>query len=449
MRTIVALATPPGVGGIAVVRISGSDAFAITSKCISNSKKLAELNSHSIIYSNFESNSKIIDTVLISKFISPNSYTGEDVLEISCHGGLIIADLIIKSLIDAGASYAEPGEFTKRAFLNGKLDLLQVEAVADMIHSVSTAGAQTSARQLIGEFTIRLSTFREQLLRIAALLELELDFSEEGLELIDRKVIDDKINSAIVYCNELSDSYTASKILRSGYFVGIVGFPNSGKSTLFNSLLNRNRAIVSEIAGTTRDYLEETIYINGLPIMLTDTAGIRDSKDIIEIEGIKLVDSVIEQSNLILVINDANEGKDNSSKLITKLSEKYPSTKMIMVQNKIDLIENSKNNSDNNTFNISAKYKTGIDNLKIFLENETKQSQDRITDVLINQRHYNKLQEILQNLNQAKESLNNEMENEIISIDIRFATKLIGEITGESWNEEVLDMIFSSFCIGK
>lgn len=445
-RTIVALATPPGIGGIAVIRVSGKKAFEITQKCISSKKEIAEMQSHSIIYCTFQSKNKVIDTVLISKFQSPNSYTGEDSIEISCHGGVIIADMIIKVLIEAGAEYAEPGEFTKLAFLNGKLDLLQVEAVADMIHSVSTAGVATSARQLIGEFTLRLSAFREQLLRIAALLELELDFSEEGLELIDRKVIEDKIDSSIQYCQELSDSYTASNILRSGYFVGIVGFPNSGKSTLFNTLLNRNRAIVSEIAGTTRDYLEETLYINGLPIRLIDTAGIRDSQDVIEIEGIKLVDSVIEQSNLILILNDASEGLENSNQLLAKLNEKYPNTQKLIIQNKTDLISNTKNN--NNIF-ISAKNKTGIDKLKNFLENEIKQSTERVSDVLINQRHYNKLQEVLQNLIQAKESLLNQMDNEIIAIDIRYATKLIGEITGESWNEEVLDLIFSSFCIGK
>lgn len=445
-RTIVALATPPGIGGIAVIRISGTKAFEITQMCISSKKSINQMLSHSIIYCNFQTNEHVIDTVLISKFQSPNSYTGLDTIEISCHGGVIIADMIIKALVVAGAEYAEPGEFTKLAFLNGKLDLLQVEAVADMIHSVSTAGAATSARQLIGEFTLRLSAFREQLLRIAALLELELDFSEEGLELIDRKVIEEKINSSIQYCQELSDSYTASNILRSGYFVGIIGFPNSGKSTLFNTLLNRNRAIVSEIAGTTRDYLEETLYINGLPIRLIDTAGIRDSQDIIEIEGIKLVDSVIEQSNLILILNDASEGLDNSNQLLTKLNEKYPNTQKLIIQNKTDLIDTIENND--NIF-ISAKNRTGIDKLKAFLENEIKQSTERVSDVLINQRHYNKLQEVLQNLTQAKESLLNQMENEIISIDIRYATKLIGEITGEAWNEEVLDLIFSSFCIGK
>jgi tRNA modification GTPase len=445
-RTIVALATPPGIGGIAVIRISGTKAFEITQMCISSKKSINQMLSHSIIYCNFQTNEQVIDTVLVSKFQSPNSYTGLDTIEISCHGGVIIADMIIKALVVAGAEYAEPGEFTKLAFLNGKLDLLQVEAVADMIHSVSTAGVATSARQLIGEFTLRLSAFREQLLRIAALLELELDFSEEGLELIDRKVIEEKINSSIQYCQELSDSYTASNILRSGYFVGIIGFPNSGKSTLFNTLLNRNRAIVSEIAGTTRDYLEETLYINGLPIRLIDTAGIRDSQDIIEIEGIKLVDSVIEQSNLILVLNDASEGLDNSNQLFIKLNEKYPQTQKLIIQNKTDLIGIIENND---IIFISAKNKTGIDKLKAFLENEIKQSTERVSDVLINQRHYNKLQDVLQNLIQAKESLLNQMENEIISIDIRYATKLIGEITGEAWNEEVLDLIFSSFCIGK
>jgi tRNA modification GTPase len=327
-KTIVALATPPGISGLSVIRLSGDNAFLIADKIFKGRKKIAEAKSHTILYGKIINNNELIDNVTVSVFKEPNSYTGENTVEIGCHGGNLIYNQIIDLLILNGAEFAAPGEFTKRAFLNGKLDLTQAEAVADIIHSNSVPGTQTAARQLDGMFTQKLNDLRKQLLDISGLLELELDFSEEDLELIDKSEIIDKINTTKDFCSELSNSFSSAEILRSGFFVGIAGYPNSGKSTLFNSLLEHKRAIVSEIPGTTRDYLEGSIMLNGISITLFDTAGIRESDDIVEIEGVRLVDSVINQANLVFVLNDISKSRNNSNELYKSLKHKYPDTEI-------------------------------------------------------------------------------------------------------------------------
>lgn len=442
-NTIVALATAPGISGLAVVRISGDDAISISDKLFKGKKTLSESKSHTIHYGKFFKNDgSLLDTVTASIFKSPNSYTGEDIIEFGCHGGYIIANEVIKELLKAGASTPTPGEFTKRAFLNGKLDLTQVEAVADIIHSVSIPGSATAARQLEGNFKDRLKTFRKTLLKTAGLLELELDFSEEDLELVPKEQIAKNIIEAKTFCKNLIESFVGSNILRSGFQVGIVGYPNSGKSTLFNTLAGKNRAIVSEIAGTTRDYIEEFIYIEQIPFKIVDTAGIRESQDIIEIEGIKLVESILEKSELILIINDINEGVNYSQDLYKNLKSKYDN--VFLIQNKIDL-----NNIENEFISISAKNNSGIEELKNFLFEKANSSISRVNDALINERQKSLLEQIIVNLDNALQSVELDMENELIAIDIRSAIKIIGEITGESWNEEVLAAIFSDFCIGK
>ena len=415
-------------------------------------KTIAEAKSHTILYGKIllvENNQieRIIDTVTISIFKSPNSYTGEDVIEIGCHGSIVVVREILDLLYKNGAYPAEAGEFTKRAFINGKLDLLQVEAVADLIHSISTPSAQTSIRQLEGDFTIRLREFRKNLIDIASLLELELDFSEEDIELIDRDLIRNRLNNAKEFCNNLIEFKRTSEILRSGYYVSIVGYPNSGKSTLFNTLLNKNRAIVSEIAGTTRDYLEEYLYINEIAIKLFDTAGLRDTEDTIEIMGIKLVESIIKQSNLLFLLNDITESETYSDNLLSELKSKFPDTEIIVIQNKIDNLEKIENKDE--TIYISAKNNIGIYELKSLIYNKAISELDSITDVLINQRHYDLLKVTIENIERALISLDEYTENEIIAIDIRNAYTTIGEITGENYNEEVINNIFGAFCIGK
>jgi tRNA modification GTPase len=445
--TIVALATPPGVSGIAVIRLSGDNAIDIASSCFQGKVDLKNSPTHRIYYGRFIYNSKFIDDITLSIFRNPNSYTGEDVIEISCHGGMIIYNEIIKALIHNGARLAQPGEYTKRAFLNGKMDLLQAEAVADIINSTSYISEQTSARQLFGEFTSEINRFRKELIDIASLLEIELDFADEDLEFVPRTRIRNQINEIIKFAQSLIESYKSAQILRSGYFVAIVGYPNSGKSTLFNTLLKRNRAIVSEIPGTTRDYLEEFIYLDGLPIKLIDTAGIRETSDIIEIEGIRLAESILSQSNLILVLNDSEISFHNSDKLYEELKNHYKNAKLVLIQNKIDKVEKIDNQND--SIHISAKIGTGIDELNQFILNEALESINREQDILLNMRHYAILEKVKENLMSALASIDNNLENEFIAIDIRSAIKQLGELTGEIYNEDILNNIFSQFCIGK
>jgi tRNA modification GTPase len=444
--TIVALATPPGLSGLAVIRLSGENAIGIADSCFIGLKSLKETASHTIHYGKISNKGNLVDFVTASVFREPNSYTGENVVEIGCHGGILLSQEIINILIENGARLAEPGEFTKRAFINGKMDLTQVEAVADIIHSASIPGIRTSARQLAGEFTSKLSIVRKELIDICSMLELELDFADESLQFTDRENISEKIKNIAEYCNELASSYKSAEVLRSGYFVGIAGFPNSGKSTLFNALLGRKRAIVNEMPGTTRDYLEESIYINDIKVFITDTAGIRDTVDTIEIEGIRFAESVLEQSNMILIVNDVNISFNHSVFLLQSLLKRFPDTNIIIIQNKIDLFDSS---DFDDSIMISAKFNIGIEKIKEYIYTNAKKDTERINDVLINQRHSIILKNVEGSLNQALNAIKEEKENEIISYEVREAVKFIGELTGEVWNEEILNNIFSKFCIGK
>ncbi len=444
-KTIVALATPPGISGLAIVRLSGEKSLDIADKCFYGKKSLSESKTHRIHLGIFKDGSKIIDTVTAAVFKNPKSYTGENSVELTSHGGPIIYEAIIRTLIKQGAVLAEAGEFTKRAFLNGKMDMAQAEAVADLIRSTSIPGALTSARQLVGGFNVRLQKYRKELFEIISLLELELDFSEEDIEFVNKTKILDKILSASEYCLGLAGSYKSAEILRSGYFVAIAGYPNSGKSTLFNALLQRDRAIVSEIPGTTRDFLEETIYIKGVAIRLTDTAGIRNTDNTIEIEGIKYGESAFLQANMILIVNDVTLGSNQSDELFNRLTAKYSEADTIMVQNKADLVENIKSND----IVISAKECSGLGRIIELIEKKAKCSKDAVSDILINQRHHQLLIESNEYLVKVREAIEAALGNEIIAFELRNAINSLGRITGETWNEEVLNNIFSRFCIGK
>jgi tRNA modification GTPase len=445
-RTIAALATAPGLSGMAVIRVSGDLTFEIMDKCFVGKKKISEFDSHSIHYGLFKNDEKVIDTVTVSVFKSPTSYTGEDVIEIACHGGNLISSEILSVLYNLGAYLPEPGEFTRRAFLNGKLDLAQVEAVSDIIHANSRGGALSSVRQLNGKFTSRLKELRENLLEAAGLLELELDFSDEDLEFVDKNNVKNKILESKLFCQELIDSYQGSNILRNGFHVAIVGRPNAGKSTLFNALAGRDRAIVSEKEGTTRDYLEEFIVMDSISVKLLDTAGLRDTEDEIELQGIKLVKTVLEQADLIILLNDISENSDKNSILFKELNKEY--SNLIQVNNKCDLSDLS-GSTDSNQIDISAKTGQGVDLLKQEIVKIAKSSTDRVGDALINIRHKTLLESAVNSMDLAVKSIDELFENEIISIDLMIAVKTIGEITGESYSEEVINKIFSGFCIGK
>ncbi len=452
--TICAVATPPGIGGIAIVRLSGPDAFIIADRCFRGKAALATVPTHTIHYGKFYDGPQLIDTVTASVFRAPHSYTGEDVVEFGCHGGPLVTQQILNALITAGARHAEPGEFTKRAFLNGKLDLTQVEAVADLIHAQTIPGAQAAARQLVGGLTRRLQQLRQQLIDIAGLLELELDFAEEDIELIDRETVIQQLNAVHHICSELAESVVAAEILRGGYVVGIVGYPNAGKSSLLNALLGKQRAIVSDLPGTTRDYIEEVLFLDGMSIKLVDTAGLRDKPaDRIELEGIELAHSILQQSNLVLVLNDASLGFDHSNSLLAALQQRYPQSRYLLVHNKLDLIPDPPSafpsNGSVQTLGISARTGEGLGQLKRTLATIAKEDSQRVTDGLINERQATLLAAAARSLAAAIDALRAGLSNEFVAVEVREALNAIGKITGEVYTDEVLQAIFSRFCIGK
>ncbi|MFN8367000.1 MAG: tRNA uridine-5-carboxymethylaminomethyl(34) synthesis GTPase MnmE [Candidatus Kapaibacterium sp.] len=445
--TICALATPAGVGGMAIIRVCGSNALPIVDMCFSGKHKLEHSASHTIHFGKFVHNDTVLDTVTASVFIAPHSYTGENTVEIGCHGGMVVQQQIVEALLDCGARHAEPGEFTKLAFLNGKLDLTQVESVADIIHATSTLGSQASVRQLTGGFTQKLQELRAQLLDICALLEIELDFAHEDIEFVDRTVVTNKIHDAISYCSHLLESHKGSEILRSGLYVGLIGYPNSGKSSLFNALLQRKRAIVSNVAGTTRDYIEEHLTISNIAVRLFDTAGIRDTDDVIELEGIEFSKSIIEQCHVLLIINDVTRGKNHSQPLVEYITTNYPHIIVTLLQNKADLLNTLPHPTD--TIYTSATTGMGIESVRDFIKQTAQSQVDVTSSVLINARHVGLLQHIVESLHGALTALELQHSNEFVALDIRQSIELIGNITGNTSNEDVINEIFSRFCIGK
>lgn len=450
--TICALATPPGTGGLAVVRLSGNDAFHIADACFSGKNTLTQVSSHTIHYGKFLSGKHELDIVTASVFVSPHSYTGENVVEFGCHGGERVSAEIVKTLIEAGARHAGPGEFTKRAFLNRKLDLTQVEAVADIIHSGSIQGIHASARQLSGGFTAKIGTLRQELLETCGLLELELDFAEEDIRFVDRDGIRKRIDDARRYCLELVQSFSAAEILRSGYSVGIVGFPNAGKSSLLNALLQKNRAIVSNVPGTTRDYVDETVVLNGINVRLIDTAGLRETDDVIEIEGIRFAEEVLRECHMLLLVNDSTESLDHSHQLFVSLQKAYKEATIVPVQTKVDALPDDiakQLNADENVRTVSSVTAVGVSALKEYIGSQANQDQQRVVDFLINSRHAALLHDIANHLGAAISSLDDDVSNEFVAVDVRLALRLIGEITGDEWSEDVLEEVFSRFCIGK
>lgn len=453
--TICALATPPGVGGLAVIRLSGKEAFSIADTCFRGKKELVHAEGNTIHYGKFfSSNGDFIDTVTASVFRAPHSYTGEHIVEFGCHGGLLVSQELLTSLHQAGARSAQPGEFTKRAFLNNKIDLTQAEAVADIIHSVSRQGTQAAARQLLGGFTHRLQELRISLLDICGLLELELDFSAEDIEFVDKKELLSRLLSAIEFCQSLADSYRSSEIMRSGYNVGIVGYPNAGKSSLLNAFLQKKRAIVSDKPGTTRDYIEEHIVINGITVTLYDTAGFRSSDDNIEIEGIQLAESLLQQCNMLLVMNDSTESLEHSNALLQRLQHEFPDVHCVLVHNKTDSVSSHYSGGSSplpstSVFGVSVLTGMGIQELKEYIASTAQLDVGHATNLMINGRHVQLLQSVIASLQSAQASLHTTPSNEFIAIDVREALRKVGEITGDSWSENVLDHVFSKFCIGK
>lgn len=461
--TICALATPAGQGAIAVIRLSGNKAFEIgdavfTKKYNAKHFKLSEAPSHTIHLGDIKDGNKIIDEVLVSVFKNPHSYTGEDTLEISCHGSVFIQQQIIKLLISKGARMAEPGEFTLRAFINGKLDLSQAEAVADLIASDSEASHQIAMQQMRGGFSKDIAELREKLINFAALIELELDFAEEDVEFANRNELRNLIENLHSRIKKLIDSFAAGNVFKNGLPVAIIGKPNAGKSTLLNTLLNEERAIVSDIAGTTRDTIEEELNLNGIVFRFIDTAGIRNTDDKVEAIGIEKTYEKISKAALVLyifdLINDSPELVNEDLKLIQEktLNRNIP---IIIVGNKIDVTTPNeaalKFKSDIAPIFISAKNNVNIDVLKEKLLSYVDTGKLKNNETIIsNTRHLDALNKTLEALDMVLNGLENHISGDFLALDIRKAIQHLEEIAGKiDYDKDILGTIFSKFCIGK
>ena len=450
--TIVALATPPGVGAIGVIRLSGTGAIEIANQLFPSKNLLQEL-SHTLHVGLLKEEEKVLDEVVISIFKNPRSYTGEDVVEISCHGSPYVQQQVIDACISKGARLAKPGEFTQRAFLNGKLDLAQAEAVADLIASNTSASQKAAIHSMRGGFSKQLKDLRERLIRFSALIELELDFSQEDVEFADRKKFYELINELTQSTTQLISSFSLGNVIRNGVSVAIIGKPNAGKSTLLNSLLNENRAIVSDIPGTTRDTIEEIINIDGILFRLIDTAGIRQhSGDEIESAGMERSLEKMNQADLVLYLFDAGETK---SEVGGKKSEfDRQQLNYLLVANKIDMtgeesVKEKFGEGDKLIF-ISAKHNLNTDTLKERMVESVLQGQVQTENTIItNARHFHALNQVQQSLTGIKNGLDNKLSGDLLSLDIRHCLHYLGQITGEITNEDQLDYIFSKFCIGK
>lgn len=470
--TIIALATPSGIGAIGVIRLSGPDAIALVNE-VFGGKDLSIQHTHTIHFGTVRDGNLIIDEVLVSLFIGPKSYTRENVVEISTHGSAFIIESIIKLLIRKGARPANPGEFTLRAFLNGQLDLSQAEAVADLIASNSQASHQVAMQQMRGGFSGELQHLRDQLIHFAAMIELELDFGEEDVEFANREDLKGLIYQIQRILHRLIQSFEQGNVMKNGVPVVIAGKPNVGKSTLLNALLNEERAIVSEIAGTTRDTVEDEMIIGGLRFRFIDTAGIRETVDIIEAKGVERTHEKIKQAKLIIYVVDPEQNVEEIETQVTYLKEL--DIPFLIIVNKKDLVkegfieqlafidpksEDGSQMSDAHTSDlifhtsdliyISAKHKSGIEELKSEILRKVNLHNINTDDVLIsNIRHLGALQKTEESLNRVLVNIDNPITSDFLASDIKQALYYLGEITGQVTTDDLLETIFSKFCIGK
>ncbi|MEP7164845.1 MAG: tRNA uridine-5-carboxymethylaminomethyl(34) synthesis GTPase MnmE [Ferruginibacter sp.] len=451
--TIVAVSTAPGLAAIAVTRLSGEKAFEIINALFPSKNILAQ-QTHTMHVGILKEDANAIDEVVVSLFKGPKSYTGEDVVEISCHGSPYIQQRIIQACVNKGARLARAGEFTQRAFLNAKLDLTQAEAVADLIASNTEASQKTALNNIRGGFSQQLKEMREQLIQFASLIELELDFAEEDVAFADRVKFYKLINDIQISIQGLIGSFRLGNVIKNGVSVAIIGKPNAGKSTLLNTLLNENRAIVSDIAGTTRDTIEEIMNINGILFRLIDTAGIRShSMDVIENIGIEKSLEKMKTADVVIYIFDANiESEVDIQKQVSLFDES--SIKYLLAGNKADIntlsFYTDKFQQPGNIHFISAKNITGISELRSALYDSTVNASVSIDNTIVtNARHLEALQQIQRSLIEIKAGLDDKLSGDLLAPDIRKSLYYLGEITGEVTNEDKLDYIFSKFCIGK
>ncbi len=468
--TIIALATPAGSGAIGVIRLSGPDAIDIVNRFFQSKfhqKDLRNVPTHTVHLGYIKDDGQILDEVLVSIFKNPQSYTGENVVEISVHGSPYIQQQILQLFLKNGVRHAQAGEFTLRAFLNGKMDLAQAEAVADLIASDSETSHRLALQQMRGGFSSEIKKLRDELIHFASLMELELDFAEEDVEFADRQQFKDLVQRIKQTLKHLVDSFATGNVLKEGVPVAIIGEPNVGKSTLLNALLNEERAIVSDIAGTTRDVIEDELVLNGIRFRFIDTAGIREAQDQIEKIGIRKTYEKIKEAKVVVFLIDACALSQKSSchephhqkvlqefeTEIQNITRKYPNKKILIVVNKVDKTNRKDYQIDTRKYpviEISAKHKTGLDRLNnelVSLVNKGALDQNQV--VVSNARHYQALNDALQSIIQVENGLNTDLSGDLLSIDIRAALHSLGEITGDITTDNLLDNIFRNFCIGK
>jgi len=462
--TIVALASPSGSGAIAVIRVSGAEAISICQSVFSSisGKDISKQKSHTLHLGHIVDGEKVIDQVLLSIFKGTNSYTGENTIEISCHGSTYIQQQIIQLLLRKGCRMANAGEFTLRSFLNGKMDLSQAEAVADLISSDNEASHQIAMQQMRGGFSNEIKELRQELLNFASLIELELDFAEEDVAFADRTQFRELLNRIEFVLKRLIDSFAVGNVIKNGIPIAIVGEPNVGKSTLLNALLNEERAIVSEIAGTTRDTIEDELVIGGIGFRFIDTAGIRDTEDVVESIGIKKTFEKIEQAQVVLYLSPLTPkggtlDRENIKQVqveIEKIKNQFPLKPLIIIGNKKDLysevqIKNLQSEIPTILL-ISAKENIGVDDLKNQLLSFVNTGALRNNETIVtNTRHYDSLLKALDEIQKVNFGLQSNISSDLMAIDIREALYHFGMITGEVTNDELLGNIFANFCIGK
>ncbi len=446
MSTIAAISTPMGSGGIAVIRISGDEAFCIADKLFvcQKAKRLFELDANTVVLGKvYDENKKLIDEALVSIFKAPHSFTGEDVIEISCHGGILIAKKVLKTAIYFGAQLASKGEFTKRAFLNGKLDLTQAEGIIDLINSVSEKGAENAVYQLEGRLSKNINDIRNKLLDVIENISAAIDFPDEGIEELEYDNIKTTLQECLDNTGKLIDTADYGKIIKDGIPIAVIGKPNVGKSSLLNALSGTKKAIVTDIAGTTRDIVEEYVNIDGIAIKLMDTAGIHDTDDKVETIGVKRSVEATESAGIILAVFDNSEPfTEEDKKILDLIKDK----KHIIVLNKCDKAQ--KNEIDG--IKISAKELSGLDNLSEKIAEIIKNSETSFdNEIITNERHFEALVKSKEALTLAYNAHLNKMPVDLVALDIQRAIESYGEIVGLTVSEEIIDNIFSKFCVGK
>ncbi len=449
---IAAIATPVGEGGIAVIRVSGRNAIKKTAGCF-RGKDLTGVDSHTVHFGKIiKKDGRVVDEVLATIFRAPKSYTGEDTVEISCHGGVLVTQAVLETILEQGVRGAEPGEFTQRAFLNGKLDLEQAEAVADLIHAKSIKAVDAAHQQLEGKLGEHVKTFRQQIIDATAMVELELDFIEEDVEFANKEQLRTLLVDVEKEIDRLLETYETGRLVKDGVKTVFIGRPNAGKSTLLNTLVGSERAIVTEIAGTTRDTIDADWSYDGLLFKLIDTAGLRETEDRIEAEGVKRSQKAFEQADLVVYLKDLSLPFDAEERSeIAGFQKRADQTPFLLIGTKLDLHKKTEEERIHFDLKISAIQEQNIDELKKMMKQRALESKDYDTSSLLvtSSRHRDALQKARENVQRAVQALDGGMTGDFLSIDLRAALKELGTITGEITNEHLLDSIFSRFCIGK